>query len=204
MTLDFDPTTHTYTFDGKVVPSVTELLAPLTAGKYPPNAGVIQQAAARGTRIHELCEFYDLDAMPEEFEADLVPYVQAWANFNRDYAPRWLHIEKPLCAGGLFAGTLDRLGEIDGKFTVVDIKTAQSLDRPAKLALACQLYGYQRLAKMNALYRYSDPEDGFGVQLLKTGDYRIYHREDIEKKYHFDAGDVFAKCLELYDLTHGR
>jgi len=186
------------------VPSVTEILAPLTAGKYPANTGVIQQAAARGTRIHELCQLFDLDGMPGEWEADAMPYVQAWANFCRDYNPTWLWIEKPMCAGGAFAGTMDRLGMIDGKFTVVDIKTAQSLDRPAKIALACQLYAYQRLCKVNALYRYSDPEDSFGVQLLKTGDYRIYRKDDIEHKYHFIAGGLFTKLLDIYDLIKGR
>ena len=205
MSFEFDPATHTYTVDGETVPSVTEILAPLTVGKYPPNAGVIQQAAARGTRIHELCALYDMDALPEEFEADLVPYVQAWANFCRDYQMEWLHIEKPLHDEQYVAGTLDRLGRDRlGYYTVVDIKTAQSLDRPAKIALACQLYGYQRLAKHEGLYHYSDIEAAMGVQLLKTGDYRVYHKEDLELKYGFDSWSLFTRLLEIYDLLHGR
>ena len=199
----FDETTHTYTLDGKVVPSVTEILAPLTVGKYADN-GVIRQAALRGSRVHELCALYDMDGLPVEFEAEALPYVNAWTQFARDYNAKWLWIEHPMCAGGHFAGTMDRLGMIDGKYTVVDIKTAQSLDRPAKLALSCQLYAYQKLCKVNALYRYSDPEDCFGVQLLKSGDYRIYRREDIEKKYRFDSADLFAKCLDIYCLTRGK
>ena len=187
-----------------VVPSVTEIISPLTAGKYPANTGVVQQAAARGTRIHELCALYDMDALPEEFEVELVPYVQAWADFCRDYSPQWLYIEHPMCAGTTVAGTMDRLGLIDGKYTVVDIKTAQSLDRPAKLALSCQLYAYQKLARQNALYRYSDPEDSFGVQLLKTGDYRIYRRADIEEKYRFDSGTLFPDLLDIYNVVKGR
>lgn len=182
---------------------MTEVLAPLTAGKYPPS-GVVAQAAARGTRIHELCALHDEDGLPDEFEGELVPYVQAWADFCRDYSPTWLYIEHPMCAGTIIAGTVDRIGMIDGRFTTVDIKTAQSLDRPAKLALACQLYGYQKLAKHNALYRYSDPEDSFGVQLLKDGGYRIYRRADIEKKYQFNSYELFQNLLDIYDVVKGR
>lgn len=140
--LHFDPETHTYTIGGRKVPSVTEILAPITAGKYPPNAGVVQQAAARGTRIHELCALYDMDALPDEFEAELVPYVQAWADFTRDYKPEWYYIEQAMvCDSGIpkqsYAGTVDRVGLVEGRLVAVDVKTAQNLDRPAKVALAC-------------------------------------------------------------------
>ena len=47
MSFEFDPATHTYTVDGETVPSVTEILAPLTVGKYPPNAGVISELTKR-------------------------------------------------------------------------------------------------------------------------------------------------------------
>ena len=79
----FDEATHTYTLDGVVIPSVTEICSPITCGKYPP-VGVVQQAAARGTRVHELCALYDMDALPDEIEAGLVGYVKAWAAFCRD------------------------------------------------------------------------------------------------------------------------
>ena len=126
----FDEATHTYTLDGVVIPSVTEICAPITCGKYPP-VGVVQQAAARGTRVHELCALYDMDALPDEIEAGLVGYVKAWAAFCRDYKPVWTHIEFPLYGeidpGQPFAGTIDRIGEIDGRTRVVDCLTTPNL-----------------------------------------------------------------------------
>lgn len=201
-TLLFDPETHTYTLDGERLPSVTEILAPITAGKYPPGAGVVQQAAARGTRVHELCALYDMDALPDEFEGELVPYVQAWADFCRDYSPEWLYIEQPLyfecVAGSSFAGTVDRVGLIDGKLCVVDIKTAQSMDRPAKIALACQLHAYELL---NCTLDMSG--ENMGVQLLKDGSYRVHREKDVEKKYGFETTDLFWTARKMYYIVKG-
>ena len=201
----FDEGTHTYTLDGVVIPSVTEICAPITCGKYPP-VGVVQQAAARGTRVHELCALYDMDALPDEIEAGLVGYVKAWAAFCRDYKPVWTHIELPLYGSpdtGLpFAGTLDRIGEIDGRTRVVDIKTAASLDRPAKVALCEQITGYEWLADVNDIDVYGGA--GMGVQLFADGNYRVHLIAAIAQKYDFLRSETFWSLRELYKITKGK
>ena len=201
----FDEATHTYTLDGVVIPSVTEICAPITCGKYPP-VGVVQQAAARGTRVHELCALYDMDALPDEIEAELVGYVKAWAAFCRDYKPVWRHMELPLYraidTGLPFAGTLDRIGEIDGEMPVVDIKTAASLDRPAKVALCTQIGGYEWLADLNDIdVSYGS---GMGVQLFADGNYRVHLTEAIEQKYDFRRATMFRALRKLYKITKGK
>ena len=201
----FDEGTHTYTLDGVVIPSVTEICATITCGKYPP-VGVVQQAAARGTRVHELCALYDMDALPDEIEAGLVGYVKAWAAFCRDYKPVWTHIELPLYGvldpGMPFAGTLDRIGEIDGRTLVVDIKTAASLDRPAKVALCEQITGYEWLADLNNIdISYGA---GMGVQLFATGNYRVHFIAGIAQKYDFRRATMFLLLRKLYKITKGK
>ena len=201
----FEESTHTYTLDGVVIPSVTEICAPITCGKYPP-VGVVQQAAARGTRVHELCALYDMDALPDEIEAELVGYVKAWAAFCRDYKPVWKHIELPLYGeidpGQPFAGTLDRIGEIDGRTRVVDIKTAASLDRPAKVALCEQIGGYECLADLNDIDVSFGA--GMGVQLFADGNYRVHLTEAIEQKYDFRRVTMFRALRKLYKITKGK
>ena len=201
----FDEATHTYTLDGVVIPSVTEICAPITCGKYPP-VGVVQQAAARGTRVHELCALYDMDALPDEIEAGLVGYVKAWAAFCRDYKPVWTHIELPLYGeidpGQPFAGTLDRIGEIDGLTRVVDIKTTASLDRPAKVALCEQITGYECLAALNDIDIICSA--GMGVQLFADGNYRVHLTEAIEQKYDFRSYPIFFSLRKLYKITKGK
>ena len=198
----FDEATHTYTLDGVVIPSVTEICAPITCGKYPP-VGVVQQAAARGTRVHELCALYDMDALPDEIEAELVGYVKAWAAFCRDYKPVWRHIELPLYGeidpGQPFAGTLDRIGEIDGRTRVVDIKTAASLDRPAKVALCEQITGYEWLADVNDID--VSCGSGMGVRLFASGNYRVHLTAAIARNYDFRSSSLFITLRTLYKIT---
>lgn len=201
----FEESTHTYTLDGVVIPSVTEICAPITCGKYPP-VGVVQQAAARGTRVHELCALYDMDALPDEIEAELVGYVKAWAAFCRDYKPVWTHIELPLYGvlnNGLpFAGTIDRIGKIDGQTRVVDIKTAASLDRPAKVALCEQITGYEWLADVNDIDVSCGA--GMGVQLFADGNYRVHLTAEIARKYDFRSSSLFITLRKLYKITKGK
>ena len=201
----FEESTHTYTLDGVVIPSVTEICAPITCGKYPP-VGVVQQAAARGTRVHELCALYDMDALPDEIEAELVGYVKAWAAFCRDYKPVWKHIELPLHGeidpGQPFAGTLDRIGEIDGRTRVVDIKTTASLDRPAKVALCEQITGYEWLADLNGIDIFDGA--GMGVQLFANGNYRVHLIAAIAQKYDFTRTETFSALRKLYKITKGK
>lgn len=201
----FDEATHTYTLDGVVIPSVTEICAPITYGKYPP-VGVVQQAAARGTRVHELCALYDMDALPDEIEAECVGYVKAWAAFCRDYKPVWTHIELPLYGeidpGQPFAGTLDRIGEIDGRTRIVDIKTTSSLDRPAKVALCAQTCGYEWLIDLNDIAALSGR--GMGVELFEDGKYRVHRSDVIEQKYGFGSTALFHALRKLYKITKGK
>lgn len=203
----FDEATHTYTLDGVVIPSVTEICAPITCGKYPP-VGAVQQAAARGSRVHELCALYDMDALPDEIETELVGYVKAWAAFCRDYKPVWQYIERPMYGemnGNKllgFAGTLDRIGTIDGLTRVVDIKTAATLDRPARISLCCQMAGYECLCDFNKVPIAFD--SGMGVQLFSSGSYRVHLMDAIEQKYEFNGGTLLHELRVFHRITKGK
>ncbi|MGM9650390.1 MAG: hypothetical protein ACI3VX_00460 [Faecousia sp.] len=201
----FDEATHTYTINGVVIPSVTEICAPITCGNYPP-VGVVQQAAARGTRVHELCALYDMDALPDEIESELVGYVKAWAEFCRDYDPVWQFIERPLYGeidkGSPFAGTLDRIGAIDGFARVVDIKTTSTLNRPSKISLCCQIAGYEWLAYLNDIPIGSGY--GMGVQLFNSGKYRVHYTSEIVGKYNFSDLALFRELRTLHKITKGK
>ena len=153
-----------------------------------------------------LCALYDMDALPDEIEAELVGYVKAWAAFCRDYKPVWRHIELPLYGeidpGQPFAGTLDRIGEIDGLTRVVDIKTAASLDRPAKVALCEQITGYEWLADLNGIEAFCGA--GMGVQLFANGNYRVHLIAAIAQKYDFLRSETFWSLRKLYKITKGK
>ena len=200
-TLLFYDNDHTYEVDGERVPSVTELCSVLTASKYPPGAEIIRAAAARGTRVHELCELYDYGALTE-FEPELTGYLRAWQAFCRDYRPRWERIEHRMgSAVDSFAGTADRIGIIDRARVVVDIKTTASMDRPSKIALAAQLHGYELLSLCTGAGACDG--ESMGVQLKKDGSYTVHRKTDVEAKYHFNSDELWEQLTYLYHLTKG-
>lgn len=194
----FDEATHTYTIDGRRLPSVTEICAPLTGGRYDNAAAAY--AAARGTRIHELCALYDFDALPDEIEVECVPYVRAWSDFCRDWRPTWERVEWQMHDVDGYAGTADRIGLINGRRVIVDIKTAASLDRPAKVSLACQMAGYERAAAEEGLHV---DGDSLGVQLKKDGTYTVHSMKKIEKRYGFSAAELFLALLAMHRAVKG-
>lgn len=182
--LTYNDETHEYTLDGKRIPSVTEIVSVITAGKYADtNAAMMEQAKRRGTAVHELCEMIDCGVDPEELEIEpeMVGYVNAYLAFLRDWRPRWDHIEKPVYTGE-YAGRADRIGTVFGKIAVVDIKTTSSMDRLSKLALLFQLHAYAKAAAVTPGVG-KLPGELLGVQLKKDGSYTVHDAQKIADRY---------------------
>lgn len=186
------------------MPSVTQIVAVITASERNAiNPAVLAQAARRGTLVHEYTESIDYGIPLEEIEIDpaLAGYVQSWLHFKRDWLFTPLYIEKPLYdAEGGFAGRLDRVGTINGRLGIADIKTTTSFDRKAKIALACQLAGYERLCMADLI---SAPCPKYGVQLKKDGTYTVHDADKIQEKYKFDAWRAFCDALSIKKLIGG-
>ncbi|HEY1129169.1 MAG TPA: hypothetical protein VGF12_07180 [Roseateles sp.] len=130
MGLTFDEPSHTYRVDGRVVPSVTQLLDKLHDFAGVPEE-VLEAAKQRGTYVHRMCEMFDKD----ELDIPLVPvhyrgYLSAWEAFSVEYGPQWQGIEfQDFSRLFGYAGTMDRCGTLPLKYPpttrwVVDIKTS--------------------------------------------------------------------------------
>lgn len=201
--LVFNEENHEYTVDGIKLPSVTEIVSPFTFSKYRVDAAVVNQAAYRGKMIHEVCADYDMGAIDDETEIapDIAMYLKGWKDFCSDYRPEWLMIEQPMASVN-FAGTVDRVGIIDGNPCIVDIKTTSSMDRASKIALCCQLAGYTHLTNDNTDYNIS-LWNCMGVQLTKDGKYNVIFVSRTEGKYDFSAYDLFYKLLDIQKTMKG-
>ena len=193
----FDEDRHEYSVDGKIVPSVTHIIrflaCDVAAGA---NASMRDAAAERGSRIHEACTAYDIDGEDADVDGDIVGYVRAYADFLRDYSIKtWLSFEKPLCSLGVrqFAGTIDRFGMIDGKGTLVDIKTGSKLNMPMHRA---QLCGYDILLSDN----------GFSVDRRAI----LHLRKDGKYTFHIvpqsdpEAMSAFIACCKIHKYLEGK
>lgn len=204
MKIDFNEERHEYSIDGKKVPSVSEILAPLSADRYRDiNPAVLQQAAARGTAVHEACEAIDY-GLDEEIDPAIAGYVQAYQAFLRDYFPRWEMVEQivgyripfdPTDERILFCGTVDRYGQIDGKGAVLDIKTYASVNTDAMISASCQ----------TILYAAALESEGFNcpkrylLHLKKDGDYRLIDLLNFDKERGFHSLSIAWKLYEIWD-----
>lgn len=193
--ISFDEESHIYTVDGKTVPSVTQILKFLSADTSEfANQILRDQAADRGTRIHEATIVYDYEGLDEEvIDNDIYLYVKAYADFVRDYRIKYYVLTEAPISNGEYAGTLDRLAFIDGRYTVIDFKTGTTVD-PRKEA--AQLYAYAQLLAENAFATTDSYKqfNGFIVRLKKDGTYSVQERDLEVGKAFFD------KCFELYKM----
>lgn len=163
--LTFDDPSHTYQWNGSVVPSVTQIISPLSDFSMV-REDVMHAAQQFGTFVHRTCELYDLGQLDEaELDPQLQPYLSGWKRFCADAGTRWAEIEKPefhLSHG--YAGTADRKGEVFGGPAVVDIKTSVVLGP----AVGLQLAAYKNLG-----FTAMQPKTRrFAVQLREDGTYR--------------------------------
>lgn len=200
--LEFDEQKHEYNVLGTKLPSVTEIIGPLTYTKYKIDAGVIEQAAHKGAMTHELTAAFDRGDLEDDssIPADGAMYYKAWKDFCHDYQVEWKYIELPLACAS-FAGTVDRIGMIDGKLVVVDIKTTSSMDRASKISLCAQLFGYCYLCMENDIA--VDISNSIGVQLKKDGTYTVHEMSKIAQKYQFNPSELFSQLKYLNFLLTG-
>lgn len=139
MALHFDEATHTFTRDGVVVPSVTQILARcgLTSKWW------TEAARQRGSRVHRA--LYELqrtseDAALFQLEDEDEPFYRAGVRALETFGIRVLAAEE-LVDGGDYAGWLDLRCELRGCEDpfVIDFKSGQP---PAYTGL--QLTGYAK------------------------------------------------------------
>lgn len=177
-TLTFDEANHKY-FDGDIeLPSVTTITRFCSYDSINGN-GSNPFYRERGTLVHELCADYDFTGeLPTGTGVD--GFLKAYADFKRDYRPKWDYIEYMMGNADIgFAGTLDRVGYIDGQLAILDIKTAS---KPNVVALTAQLTGYAWLLDKPVML--------YGLQLQKKGDYKLI---PIQADY-----ELFKACQILH------
>lgn len=198
MKIDFNAEKHEYTVDGVRIPSVSEILAPLSAERYGElNPWMVKAAAAKGTAVHEACELIDYGADPDE-DPEIDGYLVAYQTFLMEHSVEWENIESVVyyCRlpeeTPLYCGTLDRFGTVDGQPTVVDIKTYASLSTDAQLAASCQTALYKDA--VDDMQKGGWQRDRWTrrkiLHLRKDGTYRLVDLDGWDNKHGFNSRDT--------------
>ena len=122
---EFDPVAHRYTLDGRVLPSVTQILRGLDDFSNVP-ARVLEKARDRGNRVHAACNLAVLGALDENtVDYEVRPYLDQFRKFLREsrFAPT-LSEFRVYDDKLWYAGTLDLFGDLPGQVDVqIDIKS---------------------------------------------------------------------------------
>lgn len=185
----FNESAHRYT-DGKtgeVLPSVSEVIRPLTSMAYARvDEETLKKASFFGTAVHKICELLDAEADTlddlEGVEAEQVPPVEAYLKWRDVTAVKYLGVELRLGCSR-FAGTLDRLAEIDGEPWVIDLKTCSQIHRH----VGVQLAGYVALAQASTPELKGKIIRRGALQITKDGNFKLYEFRDLRDFAVFNA-----------------
>ena len=194
----FEPLSHTYTFDGEVVPSITQVLkhsagAGLYYGNGCPEA-LADFGKDRGTKVHQACQYLvegvlDLDTL----DPVLVPFVGAWDKWLKESGFQPVFVEEPeiRLSPVRYAGTPDYIGKLEGVWAVVNLKSGTS-SIPRWVGLQTAAEGHLR----------SDAviPRRIGLQLKPDGSFKM--REFPQDEFLGDL-DCFVAALKIYEWKEG-
>ena len=138
-TLEYFDDTHTYLYEGLMLPSVSRILETKFKGEYknvPP--AVLNNAAQRGTAVHKAIENYNNLGYDDGSEA-----VRNFKFLQKQYGFDVLDSELPLVIFKddmpIACGRLDMTMLMDGETGIADIKTVSTLNKE-KIAYQLNLY----------------------------------------------------------------
>lgn len=137
--LEYFDDTHTYLYDGLMLPSVTQILGVKYKNDYasvPP--AVLNNAAKRGTAVHKAIENFNVSGYDDGSEA-----VRNFKFLQKQYGFEVLDSELPIVLFKddmpIACGRLDMTMLMDGETGIADIKTVSSLNKE-KIAYQLNLY----------------------------------------------------------------
>jgi hypothetical protein len=182
--LTFDAATHTYRWDGTVIPSVTQCLEILNQYEYV-NPEVLAAAQRFGTHTHKAIDLFNKGILDEKaLDPNLAPYLAGWKKYLRDTGARVVFSEHRVYHPDFrYAGTLDTLASIKGRYHVVDIKSGY-VSRFVSSQTAAYRQAMCKTPKISSI--------DYCVQLLGNGEYKLHRLTDA------GAFSLFVSCLNVY------
>ena len=152
--LTFDEASHVYRLDGRAIPSVTTVIRDNRLGDdfHAVAPDVLEHARQRGTAVHAALHYWDEGTLDEATVDPVVaPYVAAWRRFVDERRVQIVAMERRHADQVYrFAGTLDRMAVVDGRRTLIDIKSGSvggaQFQTAAYAHLAGELPSVQRWA----------------------------------------------------------
>lgn len=197
--LKFLPKPHLYILEqGSInlqLPSVTRIIQIISNQFYGQiDYATLQQAADRGTRVHEAIELFDQCGWAH-VDDDITGYMESYQSWIRDFQPEIVATELRGYHRTLYyAGTVDKLIRLPDQKTdgliLVDVKTSSTY---FPLLVDIQLGGY---AQMLDSWAGTKIDSAWGLQLKADGTYKFHRTKDLAR-----SKTLFAMCHALFSAV---
>lgn len=185
--LTFDPDQHEYRLNGVVVPSVTQVIGDLWPELY---ADSPRAAMERGSIVHEATSLDDEGTLNEEAyldrmmldagspESAALGYLEAWRRFKRE-SGFVVELNEARVWAGIYAedrviyyaGTLDRVGILNGERVLIDLKTGDCDSKGRRAAVRMQTAAYE--GGLLSLSQAPTVDARHALKLSSDGSYRL-------------------------------
>ena len=182
--LEYIDETHTYIYDGVIVPSITQILKSKFGNKYDSvDEQILKKASEKGTEIHKIIEDYEKRSLDDTS----CPELRNYKFLKKQFEFKCLDNEVPIVLffnnKPVSAGRIDLILEKEGKVGIADIKRTSVFDKEY-VAYQTNLYriGYQQTY-------------GIEITFLKG----IHLRNDVRKYIDLPIKEeIILKFLEKY------
>jgi len=165
--LSFNAEQHEYRLDGLVLPSVTQVLAELSARIYRfVNSADMVRTAHFGTAVHAVIKLEHAGELDEDaLDDQLRPYLAKWRQF-RAQSGFEVHLgeQQVLSRKYGYAGTLDLFGKLNGRYALIDAKRTAGVPRTA----GPQTAAYEQALRESYPFIGVDPVDRYALQLCDS------------------------------------
>lgn len=187
--LDFDERQHVYSIGGIVVPSVTQIMRPMSSQAYfSVDKDVLARAASRGTDIHLAAELYAMMGC-KEAAPEIEPYFNSWLAWYEDVKPEFLALEYRFYHPVMwYAGTVDAIAKIGGHVLLIDYKSTAVLNLGA---VTVQASAYEKGLREQGV----EVEQRYVLHIRPDGYRRVRDFRRLD-----DAFDVFLACMKIQNF----
>lgn len=191
--LTFDAAKHEYRHDGRVVPSVTQILKPVAPDFSCVPADTLERARRLGNAVDATITYYEQDDLDEDSLSEtLRSYLKAWIAFKAStgFVVEAVQ-ERVYCGKYGYAGTLDVRGKFPtGAAAIIDVKRTLAVPRHA---------GPQTAAYAHAC---NPKAERYAMHLKPRDDGTIAWR--LEPLKSAEDWNVFVSCLVIHRFNTNR
>jgi hypothetical protein len=163
-TLHFDAASHTYSVGGVIVPSVTTVIGAVCPWLYDHSSDFARE---RGSVVHEVCQLHDEGDLDESTVHPICAgFFEGWKRFLAESKFQIVANERRIYSPTYgFAGTLDRVGILNGNLVLIDLKTG---DPGWQVALQTAAYQFAYQEETGELV-----DERYGCWLHEDGTYTL-------------------------------